>query len=49
MLTETITYFFNFDVMKGTEAIMDKNGIVIREAIRGTEMLGIKLITRPAR
>ena len=44
---ETVTYFFNFDVMKGTEAIMDKNGIVIREAIRGAEMLGNKLIARP--
>ena len=45
---ETITYFFNRDVMKGTEAVKDKKGNVIREAIKGTEMLGFKIIARPS-
>ena len=45
---ETLTYFFNRDVMKGTEAVKDKNGKVIREAITGAEMLGFKIIARPS-
>lgn len=44
---ETITYFFNFDVMKGTEAVQDKDGKVVREAIQGAEMLGFKIVARP--
>ena len=45
---ETLTYFFNHDVMKGTEAVKDKNGKVIRDAIKGAEMLGFKIIPRPS-
>jgi hypothetical protein len=44
---ETLTYFFNRDIMKGTDAVKDKNGTVIREAITGAEMLGFKLVARP--
>jgi len=35
-------------VMKGTEAVQDKNGKVIRDAIKGAEMLGFKIIPRPS-
>ncbi|MBI4826146.1 MAG: phospholipase [Nitrospirae bacterium] len=44
---ETLTYFFNYDVMKGTEAILDKDGKVIREAMNGAETLGFKIVARP--
>ena len=44
---ETITYFFNYDVMKGTRPVPDENGNVIREAIGGAEMLGFRLVPRP--
>ncbi len=44
---ETITYFFNRDVMKGAPAVVDKNGAVIREALPGAGMLGFKLVARP--
>jgi hypothetical protein len=45
---ETITYFFNRDVMKGTKAVKDKKGNEIRKAITGAEMLGFKIIARPS-
>jgi len=45
---ETITYFFNNDVMKGTEAVTDKEGNVVREATQGAGMLGVRIVARPA-
>lgn len=44
---ETITYFLNYDVMMGTAAVMDKEGKVVREAVKGAEMLGFKIVARP--
>lgn len=44
---ETITYFINRDIMKGVEAVLDKNGKVVREAINGAETLGFKIVARP--
>jgi len=44
---ETITYFFNYDVMKGTAAVKNKDGKVIRKALGGAGMLGFEIIPRP--
>lgn len=44
---ETITYFFNRDVMKGAPAVVDTNGVVTREPLPGAEMLGFKIVARP--
>lgn len=44
----TITYYFNYDIMKGTPALSDKDGVPLREATSGAEMLGFKLIARPS-
>lgn len=44
---ETITYFFNHDIMKGIDEIKDSSGKVVREASPGAKMLGFKLIPRP--
>jgi len=44
---ETITYFFNRDVMKGAPAVVDQQDAVIREALPGADMLGLKIIARP--
>jgi hypothetical protein len=45
---ETITYFLNYDIMKGMEAISDKEGNVVRKAIEGAGLLGIRVVARPA-
>ncbi len=42
----TITYFFNYDVMAGAEAIK-KNGEEIRKALPGIDSLGILIHPRP--
>ena len=44
---ETITYFFDYDVMKGTAKIKSKSGKIIRNTITGADMLGFKLTARP--
>jgi hypothetical protein len=44
---ETITYFFNHDIMKGSEEVQNEDGEVVREAIPGAKMLGFRLIPRP--
>lgn len=44
---QTITYYFNRDVMKGAGIIRDKDNNIIREAIPGAEMLGFRIIARP--
>lgn len=46
---ETITYFFNHDVMKGSDPVLDKDGKVVREAMDGAETLGFRIIARPDR
>jgi hypothetical protein len=44
---ETITYFFNHDVMKGSETVTDEAGKEVREALKGAETLGIRIVARP--
>ena len=44
---ETITYFFNHDIMKGTKAVVDNKGKVIRQATVGAKRLGFKITSRP--
>lgn len=44
---ETITYFFNHDIMKGTDAVVNSEGEVIREATDGAKRLGFKILPRP--
>jgi len=44
---ETITYFFNHDIMMGTEKVVDRKGKTIREATKGAERLGFKILPRP--
>ena len=44
---ETLTYYFNCDVMKGTAAVVDTDGNVIRDELPGAGMLGFKIIARP--
>ena len=45
---ETITYYFNYDVMDGAKEIKD-DAKIVRDEIAGAETLGIKLIPRPAK
>jgi hypothetical protein len=44
---ETITYFFNYDVMKGVSEVTDDCGKVVRDAAQGAEMLGFRIVARP--
>lgn len=44
---ETITYFFNHDIMKGTKEVLNKKGKVIREATVGAKRLGFRILPRP--
>ncbi len=44
---ETITYFFNRDVMKGTEAVRGKDDKIVRAEMPGAEMLGFRIAARP--
>lgn len=44
---ETITYFFNHDIMKGSDEVRNEDGEVLRKAIPGSEMLGFRVIPRP--
>ncbi len=43
----TITYFFNHDVMKGTEEVRNSDGEVVRDKITGAESLGFRIVPRP--
>ena len=43
----TLTYFLNYDVMNGCDAVTDSSGKVIREAITGAQMLGFMIKPRP--
>jgi len=42
----TLTYYFNYDVMMGCEAVK-RDGKVVREAGKGAEMIGMKIEARP--
>jgi hypothetical protein len=44
---ETITYFFNYDLMKGSAAIVDDKGKIVRRKTKGAERLGFKINPRP--
>jgi hypothetical protein len=44
---EIITYFFNYDVMKGSAAVTNKDGKEIRKQLPGAEMLGMVIKPRP--
>jgi hypothetical protein len=44
---ETITYFFNRDVMKGADAIIDKDGNMVQPELNGAGTLGFKILARP--
>lgn len=43
----TITFYFNYDIMKGSPAITNAQGATIRAPQDGAKMLGFKLIARP--
>jgi len=45
---ETISYYFNHDIMRGCEEIVDKQGKVVREKFIGIKKLGLKIIPRPS-
>lgn len=44
----SLTYYLNYDIMNGTEAVKDENGNIIRTAIEGMDKLGLMIIPRPA-
>ena len=44
---ETVTYFFNYDAMAGSEAVKDKDNNVVRKAMAGAETLGFRIVPRP--
>ncbi len=45
--SEVITYYFNHDMMKGTEAVRNGDNEIIRPASEGAKMLGFRIIARP--
>ena len=45
---ETITYFLNYDIMVGSDKLVDKQGKTVREATVGVDSLGIEITPRPA-
>lgn len=45
---ETLTYYLNHDVMQGCEEIRDADGDLVRPALPGAEMLGFRILPRPA-
>ncbi|MFC2079392.1 esterase/lipase family protein [Candidatus Bipolaricaulota bacterium] len=44
---ETITYYFNYDVMAGCRKVIDKSGHIVREKLNGIKELGLKIDPRP--
>lgn len=47
---ETISYYFNYDVMKGCSAVVDETGKkprVVRESLPGIASLGLRIVPRP--
>ena len=45
--SDTITLYFNYDIMVGSEAVVDQMGNVIRPATSGAGMLGLRIQPRP--
>lgn len=45
---ETITYFLNHDVMRGSREVLDSEGNVLRKGMDGAETLGFKIVARPS-
>jgi hypothetical protein len=43
----TLTYFLNYDIMHGCDAVKDESGKIIRDAVTGAQMLGFKINPRP--
>ncbi len=43
----TLTYFFNYDIMQGSPVVKDASGKVYRDALPGALMLGFQLKLRP--
>lgn len=43
----TLTYYFNYDIMNGTEEVRSPGGEIIRKPIHGAEKLGLVLQPRP--
>lgn len=43
----TLTYYFNFDIMAGAPEIKDAKGNTVRAAKPGAQMLGFKITARP--
>ena len=43
----TVTFYFNYDVMMGCEAVTDEHGAVIRPATEGAGTLGLRINPRP--
>jgi len=43
----TLSYYFNYDLMHGSAAVKDASGKVIRAATKGLQKLGLKIIARP--
>lgn len=44
---DMVTYYFNYDIMKGCDAVYNKAGELIRDPIKGTDMLGLEIRPRP--
>ena len=44
---DMVTYYFNYDIMKGCPAVYNKAGELIRDPIKGTTMLGLEIHPRP--
>ena len=44
---ETITYYFNHDVMRGSAPVKNAAGEVLRKAYNGIESLGLRIVPRP--
>ncbi len=44
---ETLTYFFNYNIMNGFPAIKNSKGEIIRDAIEKTESMGLEIYPRP--
>jgi hypothetical protein len=44
---DMVTYFFNYDIMKGCDAVYNEKKELIRDPIKGTDMLGLEIHPRP--
>jgi len=45
---ETVTYFFNYDIMIGTGAVKNERGETLRLTSPGAKKLGLRIFPRPA-